>query len=143
MINLANFHLVIFIILMVPIAAEFRLFLRTGFNVLTIDVLVRLIMISLPMIVLVPRIYRRYRHGEALISEGFARARTFGLSVGKFFISIGTIGVLLSLTVILWVAVTRQAGIPAGLGIGLSMYPLMIGLLFIEFSQLKWAWKSK
>lgn len=136
---IANVYLVVYALLMLPVVTNLESVFRSGFEFQTIIALVSLFVISLPAILLVPRVIRRYKHGEALISEEFARARTGGLRAGKPFIWIGTVGMLLSLAVILIVLLTRTVGMPAGLGIGLSMWPLMIGFLAIEFSYRRWA----
>lgn len=140
---IAIIYLVIFALMMLPVLTDLGVFLRAGFALQTIIALATLFVISLPAILLVPRVVRRYKHGEELISEEFARARTIGLRVGKPFIWIGTVGMLLSLAVILLILVTRTAGMPGGLGIGLSMWPLMIGFLFIEISYQRWARERK
>jgi len=139
---MANLYLVVLALAMLPLLSNLRYLIGGGPNFVSTTVFVNMGILILPAILLLPRIFRRYRHGAVLVPDEFARAKTLGLGIGKLFVWIATIGVLLSLAVIVLVLVSRQAGVPAGLGIGLSMWPLMIGILAIEVSYRRWARKN-
>jgi hypothetical protein len=139
--GMANLYLIIFALLVLPALGYRRYLIGDGPDFVSISVLVNVSMLSLPAILLVPRVIRRYRRGSALISDEFARAKTVGLGVGKLFVWIATIGILMSLVAIAVVLVSRQTGVLAGLGIGLSMWPLAVGILAIEVSYRRWAKK--
>ena len=139
---MANLYLFVFTLAALMLLSNARSVFGGVPDFFSVTVLINASILALPAILLAPRVYRRYRHGSALISDEFARARTAGLAVGKLFVWIATIGFVLSLAVIVLVIVTQQTGVPAGLGIGISMWPLMIGTLTIEISYRRWARKS-
>lgn len=108
-------------------------------DVITKLMLTNIGLLSTPVFLLIPRVLRRYRYGIKLIPIKFAERRTVGTVVGKLLVALAVMGIVLDGVIGVLVVVTRQSGVPVGLGTGISMWPLAAGLLVVEISYRLWA----
>ena len=100
--------------------------------------LLRVLIFSVPAILVSPRVIRRIRDKEPLVPEGFRRGGYVFRLVGMFFVLVGHLGFFGSIGFAFYVGSMGAAGVPVGYVAGLAGFAYALGIALVEIGYRQW-----
>ncbi len=100
--------------------------------------LLRVLLFSVPVFLVGPRVVRRFADKEALIPDGYRTGSYVFRSVGNFFVFIGHLGFFGSIGFAFYVASIGAMGVPVGYVAGLAQFAYALGIALVEIGYRQW-----
>ena len=114
------------------------------------DSVIRVVIFSIPVLLVGPRVSQRFTDGTQLLPRKFREQGGFLLGGGQALIWIGHLAFFGAIAAAIYLATHNTAGVPVGILAGLAFFPYLLGIVLVEISYRGWsnrqpeqAWKSK
>ena len=100
--------------------------------------LLRVLLFSLPVFLVGPRVVRRFAEKQPLIPDEYRAGSYVFRSVGNFFVFIGHLAFFGSIGFAFYVASIGALGVPVGYVMGLSQFAYALGIALVEIGYRQW-----
>ena len=114
------------------------------------DSVIRVVIFSIPVLLVAPRVRQRFADGTSLVPSAYRDQGGFLHGSGMLLVWIGHLAFFGAIAAAFYLSVQGTAGVPVGMLAGYAVFPYLLGITLVELSFRQWsgrqadeAWKSK